>query len=84
MKATTLLIIVATAFCIFSCKKDRVCECTTTHTAANGDVTTTPNDDVTYMKVTKMEGKDLCQKSTHVDVDASGATTTNVYDCKLK
>lgn len=84
MKKTTLLIIAAFAFCIMSCKKDRTCECVTTHTSSNGNVTTTPNDNITYREIKKGQAKDLCQKSTRVYVGSSGSTTTDVYDCKLK
>ena len=67
-----------------SCKKDHVCECTSTYTNSNGTVTTNPVDNVTYKDVKKGDAKTLCQKSTSTYVNNSGGTTTSVNDCKLK
>jgi len=84
MKKITLLAFALVAFSITSCKKERVCECTTTYTASNGNITTNPNDNVTYKDIKKSDAKSLCQKSTDISVDANGATNTTVHDCKLK
>lgn len=84
MKKITLLGILLAACCISSCKKDRVCECTETYTSPSGNVTTNPMANVTYRDVTHAEAKNLCEKATYVDVNESGGTSTDVYDCKLK
>lgn len=84
MKKFTLLAALAIALCAASCKKDRVCECTTTTTFPDGTVHTDPNDNTTYKEIKKGEAKTLCQRTTHVSVDEDGATSTVVSDCKLK
>jgi len=84
MKKIILLAIAFVAFSISSCKKDFVCECTTTYTSSSGNVTTDTDDNVTYRDVKKGEAKSLCQKSTYVSVSPSGGTSTTVSDCKLK
>ncbi len=72
------------AFSISSCKKDYVCECTTTVTDPSGDVSTNPVDNRTYRDSKKHDAKSHCQKSTFVEVGPSGGTQTTVRDCKLK
>jgi len=69
---------------ITSCKKDRVCECTTTSTDSSGNVDTNPNANSTYTEISMRDAKSLCQKSTTTRVGSSGATSTYVSDCKLK
>lgn len=84
MKKISLIAIAIVAFSMASCKKDHVCECTTTHTDESGDVTTNPMDNTTYREVKKSDAKSLCQKASVVQVDEDGGTSTTVYDCKLK
>lgn len=84
MKKITFIAIAIVAFSMSSCKKDFVCECTTTYTSSSGNVTTNTNDNVTYRDVKKGEAKSLCQKSTIVNVNSNGGTSTTVNDCKLK
>lgn len=84
MKKITLLTVAALVVSISSCKKDRVCECTYTHTSTNGTVSTDPNYNTTYKSITKADAKTICQKSTDTYVDSDGHTTVDVYDCKLK
>ncbi|MCC6372375.1 MAG: hypothetical protein IT236_15330 [Bacteroidia bacterium] len=67
-----------------ACKKDRVCECTNTYTSSSGNVTTDPVANVTYVDARRMDAKSLCQKSTVTTVNSSGATSSQVNDCKLK
>ncbi|MBL7931539.1 MAG: hypothetical protein JNL60_06550 [Bacteroidia bacterium] len=82
-KICVMAMLMATA-CFSSCKKDRVCECTYTHTDADGDVYTDPMANTTYREIKKSDAKNLCQSSTSTYVNSSGGTTTDDYDCKLK
>lgn len=84
MKKKVLLIACISLVGLSACKKDRICECTNTYTSSSGNVTTDPVANVTYNDSRRMEAKSLCQKSTNTYVNTSGATTTQVYDCKLK
>jgi len=84
MKKISLMAIAIFAFSISSCKKDFVCECTDSYTNASGTTTTDPAANITYRDVKHGEAKSLCQKTTRVEVDANGQTTTSVNDCKLK
>lgn len=84
MKKITLMAFAIVAFSITSCKKDYVCECTTTTTDSSGDVTTDPMDNTTYRDIKKSDAKSHCQKSTYVFVNDGGGTSTIVSDCKLK
>lgn len=84
MKKIILVLFVTIGCGAVSCKKDRVCECTNTYISANGNVTTDPMANVTYKDINKRQAKDLCQKETRIYVDQNGATSTEVYDCKLK
>jgi hypothetical protein len=84
MKRITLLSMIVLGLGAFSCKKDRTCECTTTYTSPSGNVTTDPSDNTTYKEIRKRDAKNLCQKSTVVNVNSSGGTSTTVSDCKLK
>lgn len=63
------------AMAIISCKKDRVCECTTT----SGGFSATGS--VTLKNVTKKQAKDICVSG--VSYDSNGQVTTTT-DCKLK
>lgn len=84
MKINVVLIACLSLISLSSCKKDLVCECTNTYTSSSGNVTTDPAANVTYKDIRKSDAKSLCQKSTVTSVNQSGATTTQVYDCKLK
>jgi hypothetical protein len=84
MKQKLLLVMCLGILSLTSCKKDRVCECTTTTTDSSGDVTTDPADNSTYKEIKKGDAKSLCQKTTEVNVSSSGDTYTSVSDCKLK
>jgi hypothetical protein len=74
MKKITLLAIAAVAISFASCKKDRVCECTT-----SGSTTTTK---FTLTKISKGHAKDACSNSAYTNSGNSngGSTTT----CTLK
>ncbi len=80
----------AIALCLASCKKDRTCECTNTHTNFTG--TTSSKQTTTYKKVKKSEAKKMCQKTTVSDNSTTnlsnggtiGYYTDDTYDCKLK
>lgn len=76
MKKITLLMIIGGAF-IFasSCKKDRVCECTST---SGGNSTTSSG---TLVNVTKKQAKDICVSKVHYD---SNGNVSYTEDCKLK
>lgn len=84
MKKNVLLMSCISLISLSACKKDRVCECTNTYTSSSGNVTTDPLANVTYNDSRQMEAKSLCQKSTVTTVNPSGATSTQVNDCKLK
>lgn len=84
MKKIIPVLIATIGFSAFSCKKDRVCECTNTYTSASGNVTTDPMANVTYKDINKRQARDLCQKETRIYVNKNGATSTEVHDCKLK
>lgn len=62
---------------ITSCKKDRTCECTETYPQGGGAFTA----NVTLIKVTKRQAKDICVSRT--DYDNNGQITSTT-DCKLK
>lgn len=80
----TLLIVAIAGLAMASCKKDRVCECTNTHTSSSGTVTTSPATSSTVKDIKGGEMKSLCQKSTNAYTDAAGKVTTDVNDCKIK
>lgn len=84
MKKFTLMAVALVAISLASCKKDHVCECTTTYTDSSGDVSTDPIDNTTYRDIKKSDAKSHCQKSTYVNVGSNGGTSTSVSDCKLK
>ncbi len=58
-----------------SCKKDRVCECTST---SGGNSTTTS---VTLVNVTENQAKDVCVSKVYYD---SNGNVSSTDDCKLK
>jgi hypothetical protein len=74
MKKIFLFIAVVSAFSLASCKKDRVCTCTTTYSDGSiGDPYI-----VTYTDAKKGEAKKACISGFVMD----GADKTT-YDCKL-
>lgn len=63
-----------------SCKKDRVCECTS---SSNEPGTTTSTDTYTLLDVSKGTAKKACVVSTNT-YTSNGTTYTDKYECKLK
>ena len=78
MKKNLLIIIGIVALSTVSCKKDRVCECTTT-TTVPGSASET--DSFTLLDVSKGTAKRACVKTTRTIGTTSYTATT---DCKLK
>ncbi len=80
MKTNFFLITVIAVALFSSCRKERVCECTTT-SVPNSSVftTTTSTNTYTYKKTSKKEIKNLCKSYTQVN-----AGFTNTVDCKIK
>ncbi len=74
-KITSIISSIALMATLFACKKDRTCECTVT--AGGMSVVT----QITLVKVTKKQAKDICVS--RVDYDSNGQVTTQT-DCKLK
>jgi hypothetical protein len=84
MKLQTTLLAMLLIVGLGSCKKDRICECTTVSTDSSGNVTTDPEANATYLDMNMRDAKSVCQKSTTVRVNSQGGTSTFVSDCKLK
>ena len=80
----TLLIVAIAGLAMASCKKDRECECTTTTVSSGGTTTTSPATTTTVKDVKGGEMKSMCQKTTYTWVNASGATSSQTDDCKIK
>lgn len=80
MKKLVMLMSVAVVCSLTSCKKDRVCECTSSSTAPGNSSTTV---DYTIVDVKKSTAKRACVKTTE-DYTVLGTTYTNTMDCKLK
>lgn len=78
MKKITILAIAAVAISFASCKKDRVCSCTTT--TAGGSTSVSSTSEVTYTKATKADATHRCASGKQ----DNGNGTTTTYDCKLK
>ncbi|MCW3076656.1 MAG: hypothetical protein JWO32_1265 [Bacteroidetes bacterium] len=80
-----LLIAAVAGLAMVSCKKDRVCTCTSTSTTTYNGVSTsgTYTQDVNLVKVSKRTAKLACihTKSTYSN---SNSTTVDETDCKLK
>jgi hypothetical protein len=78
MKKLSLLTIIAmAAIALVSCKKERICNCTTTF--SSGGVSTSSAATVTLIDATKRQAKDACISRKMTD---GGDTYTQ--DCKLK
>lgn len=76
MKALIILSITIAAISFVSCKKDHVCTCTNSSTAAGSTPTT---NEITYVDARKVDAKRACVKTTNTN--SNGVTTTK--DCKL-
>lgn len=83
MKKIFLLLAVV-ALSAASCKKDRVCTCTTTDTApTTAGYSYSSTTETTMTKVSKKSAKYACVKTTR-DYTSGGNTYTQTNDCKLK
>lgn len=79
MKKITLLAAVFVAITFASCKKDRVCTCTTTKSWG------TETDVTTYYKAKKGDVREKCIGSQTVSTDSPGGTSTgDKTTCELK
>jgi hypothetical protein len=76
----TLILSAFVVLALASCKKDYVCSCTNSSTAAGSVSTVT---EVTYVNTTKSTAKKACIKTTN-DYTSFGITYTTTSDCKLK
>ena len=79
MKKITLLAVAFVAISFASCKKDRVCTCTTT--PATGTATT---DVTTFYDVKKKEARLFCVGSQNVSTSGSVSVTGSKTTCELK
>ena len=78
MKKLTILSVAFLAISFASCKKDRTCSCTTTHTStAYADETL--SEEITLKKTSKGRAKRSCVKETW-----TSANDVKTTDCKLK
>lgn len=82
MKKVILFSAVVSAFSFASCKKDRVCTCTTTYTSG-GQTTTGDPDIVTYNKAKKGAAMSHCLSATSSG-DNFGVPYTATRTCSLK
>lgn len=78
MKKVLLFVAVVTAASFASCKKDRVCNCTTS-TSPGGTATVST---VTYTEAKKGDARAACLSSTSTEVFV-GTTYTTTRDCSL-
>ncbi|MCF8424142.1 MAG: hypothetical protein K9H41_07345 [Bacteroidia bacterium] len=78
MKKITLLAATLVAITFASCKKDRVCTCTTTPTSGTAVTTKT-----TYFESRKKDARLYCMGS-QTDVTAPVANTGDKTTCELK
>jgi hypothetical protein len=79
MKKTILFIAVLSAFSFASCKKDRVCTCTST---VNGVSSGSP-EIITYTKAKKADARAACSSVT-VTETMGGSAFVIVKTCTLK
>lgn len=74
-------------FVVFlSCKKDRLCECTTTETDTAGNSATSYKS-ITYKNIKKKDAEDACKNSAFEFKSTSGSTVntgTKKTACSLK
>ena len=78
MKKIIPFSIIAIAFTVASCKKDRVCECSTINSAAGSTASTYT---ITYKKTTKRNAKAACMS---LVVTPDGDPTSDTRTCTLK
>jgi len=74
MKHIFSIAILVAALSLASCRKDRTCECTTSHASGSYDRTTT------YKKISKSKAKKYCPKEETENYGGGASTVT----CKLK
>lgn len=79
MKKTILFVSIISGISLASCKKDRVCECTST--SSSGSLTTSTT---TIKKIKKSEAKTLCQNRTYTNTGNNNQIQTDVTNCTLK
>jgi len=82
MKKVILFIAVVSAFSFASCKKDRVCTCTTSYTSG-GQTTTGDPQITTYTKAKKGDAMAHCLNATYSG-DNLGVAYTGTRTCTLK
>ena len=82
MKKVILFVAVVSAFSFASCKKDRVCTCTSVITSGGQTFTGDPNI-TTYSDSKKKAAMSHCLNSTSTGTDG-GVTYTVVQTCDLK
>jgi hypothetical protein len=78
MKKITLIVLAVAGVALASCKKDRVCTCTTTPTSGVASTTET-----TYFDATKKDARSKCIGS-QTNVTAPVASTGSKTTCELK
>lgn len=84
MKKVLFIAAVAVAS-LASCKKDRVCTCTSTTTSTGGGTTIVTSDasQVTYTKAKKGDARSACLSYTTTNTSTYGTSTTTA-DCSIK
>jgi hypothetical protein len=84
MKKISILSIFCLGLVFVSCKKERVCECTTTTITTNNTTTssTTEKDVTTIEKIKGSEAKRLCVNKEE-NFTATGYMETTTTDCTL-
>lgn len=84
MKKIAILSVFCVGLAMVSCKKDRVCSCTTTDVVTTNGSTTTSlsTTKTTVQKIKKGDAKDLCYKNTEI-TNTTGYSETITSDCKL-
>jgi len=80
MKKIFLNISVIVSIAMVSCKKDRVCTCTSSSTAPGNTPITL---EITILDAKKSDAKKACVRTTN-DYISNGVTYTRTSDCKLK
>jgi hypothetical protein len=80
MKKITLLAATLVAITFASCKKDRVCTCTTTFTSGG-----TSSEKYTYFDARKKDARAICTAKSYQNDDITPiATTGSKTTCELK
>jgi hypothetical protein len=79
MKKAILFASAIICLSLASCKKDRVCECTST--SSGGSLSTST---ITIKKIKKSEAKTLCQNHTYTSSGSNQPNQTDVTNCTLK